>query len=79
MGSIIERKTPGPAGLAQAFILGEKLGVNRAHDDRPQTARIRIVDDDPVMHSCSRGVCGLPCGRRRRSCAEAERPRQTGG
>lgn len=70
MSSFIERKTAGPARLAQTFILGEKLGVNRARDERLPDTRIRVVSDDPVMPSGPKGFYGMPCGGRRRSCFE---------
>jgi hypothetical protein len=71
MSSFLERKTSDPARRAQSFVLGEKLAVNRARDERLLEARVRIVDDSPVMHSHSRGVYGMPCGGHKRSCSEA--------
>lgn len=78
MSSFLERKTAEPARLAQAFILGEKLAVNRERDARLRDSRVRIVDDDPVVHTCLRGPLTLTCGGHKRSCREAAGVLQAG-
>jgi hypothetical protein len=70
MSSYLERKTAGPARQAQAFVLGEKLAVTRARDEKIGETRVRIVDDDPMMLSCHRHLYGMPCGGHKRSCSE---------
>lgn len=70
MSSFLEKKTAEPARMAQTFLLGEKLAVNRDRDERLREARVRIVDDDPLMHPCRRGPFGMTCGGHKRSCSE---------